>query len=226
MATHPMKWQQLDGQLTHVSLGGPQHVAGVNAAGNLFHRNGPGGQWKQLPGQATNVSVGHDGEMWCCNAQGNVFRWDGANWQQSPNAIAKQISVGSAQHIACTNQQNDTFVYKNGGWVNAGHKLAWVSIDSHGNMVGVGPAHKALWQSNGGPWTKLDIPGEAAKCTVGNANNGKIAFVNNAGNVYHRHGAGWKVLEGQLTQCSMGPGGAIVGVNSAQTIFKNDPVAL
>lgn len=224
--THPMQWKQLDGQLTHVSLGGPQHVAGVNAAGNVFHRAGPGGQWKQLAGQATNVSVANDGEMWCVNGQGHVFRWDGNTWVQSPNAIAKQISVGSAQHIACTNAQDDTFVYKNGQWVNAGHKLAWVSIDSHGNMLGVGPAHKALWHSNGGAWNKVDIPGQAVRCTVGNWNTGKAAFVNNQGNVAHRHGQGWKVLEGQLNSVSMGPGGALMGVNSAQTIFHNGPVAL
>lgn len=222
-----MKWQQLDGGLVQVSLGGPQHIAGVNAQGNIFHRAGPGGQWKQLPGAATNVSVGHDGEMWCCNAQGNVFRWDGANWQQSANAIAKQISVGSAQHIACTNPQNDTFIFKNGAWVNAGHKLAWVDIDSHGHLLGVGPAHKALWHSNGGGnWNKVDIPGEATACCVGNFQGGKACFVNQAGQVYHRHGAGWKVLEGNLTSVSQGPGGAITGTNSAGNIFHHAPVGL
>lgn len=225
-----MKWQQMDGQLVHVSLGGPNHIAGVNGAGNIFHRAGPGGAWKQLPGQASNVSVGHDGEMWCCNAAGNVFRWDGANWQQSPNAIARQISVGSKDHIACTNAQNDCFFYQNGAWVNAGHKLAWVSIDNKGHALGVGPAHKALWHHSGpagtGSWNKVDIPGEATRCCVGNWAGGKAAFINAPGQIYHRHGNAWKMVEGTLTSVSMGPGGALIGTNSANTIFRNDPTGL
>ena len=90
-------FNQIGGKLKQISVGGFDHVWGVNANGEIYKRNGS--NWERVPGNLKQVSVGTDGAAWGRDANDDVFKWDGSDWIKTGDRKLKKISVGNGDHV-------------------------------------------------------------------------------------------------------------------------------
>src|SRR5690554_4049768 len=85
-------WMPVPGALKHVSVAADGTVWGVNAADQIYRRDG--NAWTRISGALKQVSVGSASQVWGVNAADKIYRWNGSSWTQVSGAL-KHVSVAA-----------------------------------------------------------------------------------------------------------------------------------
>ena len=100
-------WQQVDGNLKHVTVSNKGYVWGVNANDEVFHRQGitscnvDGSFWRQIDGSLKQISNGKSG-VWGVNANDEIFYREGTfgdngsegtSWVQVSDFIGRFLKI-------------------------------------------------------------------------------------------------------------------------------------
>ena len=127
-------WTPVDGALTYVSVAADRTVWGVNAAGQVYRRDGD--SWQRIAGSLKQISVGDAGNIWGVNKNDEIYRWNGNAWDRVSGAL-KQVSVAADGTVWGVNADDDIYQRKGTGWVQVSGKLKQLSVSSASLVWGV-----------------------------------------------------------------------------------------
>ena len=123
-------WTMVVGGGTRISVGPNGQPFIVNAAGNIFERNGDDGSWKPYPGIARDISVGANGVVWVIGTgfrggSYSIHKWNVDTWEEADGG-GTQIAVDPAGMPYITNHLFEIYkrtyttpAYQNNGAITA-----------------------------------------------------------------------------------------------------------
>jgi hypothetical protein len=154
----PWTTQLIAGALKDVSAGENDTVWGVNAADDIYRRNG--NAWTHIPGKLMQVSAGDATHVWGVNASHGIYRRNGNAWTHIPGPALKYVTVASDGTVWGVDTADDIYRRDGNAWTHIPGKLMQVSAGDATHVWGVNASH-GIYRRNGNAWTH--IPGPALK---------------------------------------------------------------
>ena len=209
-------WQQVAGALVQVAVAADGTVWGVNAANQIFRRDGAA--WTRMPGALKQVSVGAQNAVWGVNSTDAVFRWNGAAWDKMPGKL-KYVAVAADGAVWGVNAADAIFRWGGAAWIGVSGALKQIAVKNSsaaaGSVWGVNAADK-IFQWNGSGWTQV----AGALKHVAVAADGTLWGVNAADKIFKRDGATWAPAPGALQQIAVGSSGQVWGTNAGANVYR------
>jgi len=188
----------------------------VNASGGIF--SWTGSNWRQMPGLAKDVGVGANGSVWVVGTDAvpggyGIYQWNGSAWVKRPGG-AVRIDVDPQGTPWVVSSLGNVFRWEGNAWRVMPGLARDIGIGGDGSVWIVGtdkvPGGYGIYRWSGSNWSRVD--GGAVRIDVGPA--GLPWVVNESGQIYHRQGAGWKLLAGRARDIGVGAAGSwVIGTN-------------
>ena len=214
-------WTSVHGALKYVSVATDRTVWGVNAAGEIFWRNGS--DWSIRSGQLKQISVASANLVWGVNSSDKIYRRIGSAsdstvaWQQVTGAL-KHVSAAADGTVWGVNKDDKIFRWNGSGWDSIAGALKQISVGNANTVWGVNASDQIFFWTGGG-WTRVS----GALKHVSVASDGAVFGVNANDEIFQRGGNGWVQISGRLKQLSVSSASIVWGVNSADQIYTRDP---
>ena len=134
-------WEHVDGKLKNVSVSANgQHVWGVNAGTQIYHRAGRGGSWTVIPGGLKQVEVsGCGNHVAGTNDADDIYYRHGVagDWTKLPGKLHHVSVSGDGRVYYGVNASNEVYTFERSTGPLTASEAQWAKCEG-GLIFGLG----------------------------------------------------------------------------------------